>query len=152
MDSSENLNLLTLLVDHQPEEEQPSEEMDRNDDQSFLTVSTTHDLIQFERLQKGNQGAPVEQTQRCNRCDKCVQPDCVQNVSKEEICVSCVTGAECLLKETCVQWNRNQGNGYKAGLMSNMPHHTKVLKSLGCDIKSIDGVTICLTRSSFSYH
>ena len=146
MESSENFNLLTVLVEQQPEEDQPTEEMDRNDEPSFLSVSTTHDLIQFERLHKGNQGNQMENTQRCNKCENCIQPDCMQNVNKEEICVSCVMGAECLLKDTCTQFSRNQANGYKAGLMSNMPHHTAVLKSLKCDIKTKDGIQVTFKK------
>ena len=146
MESSENLNLLTLLVEPHPEDDQHSDDMDRTDDFSFLTVSNTQDLIQFERLHKGNQGSASEQTHRCNVCEQCVKPNCVENMIGEDICVSCVMGDECLVKEACVQWSRSQSNGYKAGLVSNMSEHTSVLKSLGCDVKTKEGINVTFRR------
>ena len=147
MDQSDDINLLSLVIDRGPEQEQDMDEMDRTEDYSFLTVST--DLIQFnDRVYTGKPGSKnTEKGKRCELCVACVQQPCLLKTDADEICVCCVMGcADCLIRESCEQWPRQLAVGIKEALIAEMSHNTQTLKSLGLDIKRKNGIDVTFRK------
>ena len=139
---SPNFDVFTLLVDPTRQEVEEDFYDDGRSSDIPQPVSKDFDLISFERLNMG-QTAGASANVRCNKCEKCVIPDCVHNPNKDIICVLCVFGHSCMelmMTAPCQDWTRAESLASKSVLQALMPQYSKPLKALGVDIKTIQGI------------
>ena len=133
--------ICAMLVDTNVENEEEFEEVGRDQDVPPLTVSTNYISNTSEQLQMGSHSGMTNPI-RCKKCTNCIMPTCIMD-DKDIICVSCVVGQECMqqsVSHPCVEWARTQGNAVKTASIHAANTSTKILKSMGVNVKTIQTV------------